>query len=217
MSVLSGTRWTGNISLVWPRWRMFRTSTIVIIQTSRSPHLCLSSLRAKQRGGGCRKYKKKEGRETHTQTCCIYSACSSCCQPPVDPVCQSVVHGCRVSQAANSKGINHDLTTMRQLTYYCFMTRGERYGCFKRLAGNGTRAEPSRACSLVIGPYNGTASALPLTSQLGGPPSPSVPFIRRGPPALQPSPASAPRIAQAHTARPQHQLTASVYPPVSLC
>lgn len=40
----------------------------------------------------------------------------------------------------------------------------------KKPVGGGAGAGASRACSLVIGPYNRAASALPLTSQLGGPP-----------------------------------------------
>lgn len=113
----------------------------------------------------------------------------------MNPVCQSAVHGRRVSQAANSKGINHDCTTMRQLTYCCFVTGGERYHCFKRPVDGGAGAGASRAYSLVIGPYNRAASALPLTSQWGGPPFPpnttTITTLRvfhlRGPPALEPS------------------------------
>ena len=104
---------------------------------------------------------------------------------------------------------------MRQLTYCCFVTRGEWYHCFKRPVGGGTRVGASRACSLVIGPYNRAASALPLTSQLGGPPPP--PPSPHHPPCLSSaeapqlwSPASALPIAQTHTAQPQHQLTAAL-------
>lgn len=105
---------------------------------------------------------------------------------------------------------------MRQLTYCCFATRGERYHCFKRPFGGGAGAGASQACSLVIGPYNRAASALPLTSQLGGPPPPPRPSPHH-PPCLSSveapqllSRASAPRIAQTHTALPRHGLTAAL-------
>lgn len=118
---------------------------------------------------------------------------------------------------ANSEGINHDLTTMRMLTWSCSVTRGERYDCFKRPFGGGAGAGASQACSLVMGPYNRAASALPLTSQLGGPPPPrsliapppSVSFICRGPPALEPSLCPAYRPAS-HTALPRLRLTAAL-------
>lgn len=106
---------------------------------------------------------------------------------------------------------------MRQLTYCCFVTGGEWYHCFKRPVGGGAGAGASRACSLVIGPYNRAASALPLTSQLGGPPPPPPPPSPHHPPRLSSaeapqlsSPASALPIAQTHTARPQHRLTAAL-------
>lgn len=107
---------------------------------------------------------------------------------------------------------------MRQLTYCCFVTRGERYHCFKRPFGGGARAGTSQACSLVIGPYNRAASALPLTSQLGGPPHhhhqhhrPTIlrVFHLSRPPQLT-SLASALRIARTHTALPQLRLTAAL-------
>lgn len=105
---------------------------------------------------------------------------------------------------------------MRQLTYCCFVTRGEWYHCFKRPFCGGAGAGASQACSLVIGPYNRTASALPLTSQLGGPPPPPAPSPHHPPclssvetPQLS-SPASALRIAQSHTTLPQHRLTAAL-------
>lgn len=100
---------------------------------------------------------------------------------------------------------------MRQLTYCCFVTGGEWYHCFKRLVGGGGGAGASRACSLVIGPYNRTASALPLTSQWGVPPPPSPhhPLCLSSAEAPQlSSPASALHIAQTHTAR--HRLTAAL-------
>ena len=97
------------------------------------------------------------------------------------------------------------------------MTRGEWYHCFKRPFGGGAGAAASQACSLVTGPYNRAASALPLTSQLGGPPPPSslitqppsVSFICRGPPAPEPSlwPAYRPG---SHAALPQLRLTAAL-------
>lgn len=102
---------------------------------------------------------------------------------------------------------------MRQLTYCCFVTGGERYHCFKRPFGGGARAGTSQACSLVIGPYNRAASALPLTSQLGGPPPPPSPlrvFHLSGPPPQLTSLASALRIARTHTALPQLRLTAAL-------
>lgn len=118
-------------------------------------------------------------------------------------VCQYVAGNS--NKTANSEGINHDLTTMRLLTYSCSVTRGEWYHCFKRPFSGGAGAGASQAYSLVMGPYNRAASALPLTSQLGGPPPPSsliapppsVSFICRGPQLW--SPASALPIAQTHT------------------
>lgn len=105
---------------------------------------------------------------------------------------------------------------MRQLTYCCFATRGEWYHCFKRPFGGGAGAGASQACSLVIGPYNRAASALPLTSQLGGPPPPPRPSPHH-PPCLSSveapqllSRAFAPRIAQTHRALPRHGLTAAL-------
>lgn len=102
---------------------------------------------------------------------------------------------------------------MRQLTYCCFVTGGEWYHCFKRPVGGGAGAGASRACSLVIGPYNRAASALPLTSQLGGPPPPPPhhpPCLSSAEAPQLSSPASALPIAQTHTARPQHRLTAAL-------
>ncbi len=95
------------------------------------------------------------------------------------------------------------------------MTGGEWYHCFKRLFGGGAGAGSSRACSLVIGPYNRAASALPLTSQWGGtpppPPSPHHPPCLSSAEAPQlSSPASALPIAQTHTARPWLRLTAAL-------
>lgn len=84
---------------------------------------------------------------------------------------------------------------------------------FKRPVGSGAGAGASRACSLVIGPYNRAASALPLTSQLGGPPPPSPhhpPCLSSAEAPQLSSPASVLPIAQTHTARPQHRLTAAL-------
>lgn len=77
--------------------------------------------------------------------------------------------------------------------------------------------EPAKHAALSRGPYNRAAPALPLTSQLGGPPPPSsliapppsVSFICRGPPAPEPSlcPAFGPG---SHTALPRHRLTAAL-------
>lgn len=99
---------------------------------------------------------------------------------------------------------------MRQLTYCCFVTGGEWYHCFKRPGGGGAGAGASRACSLVIGPYNRAASALPLTSQLGGPPPHHPPCLSSAEAPQLSSPASALPTAQTHTAWPLHRLTAAL-------
>lgn len=167
---------------------------------------------------------REGGMSTRTYMChiyAVYAALSSSVSvlpvlnPPGEHACQYVAGNSH--KTANSEGINHDLTTMRLLTYSCSVTRGEWYHCFKRPSGGGAGAGASQACSLVMGPYNRAASALPLTSQLGGPPPPSsliapppsVSFICRGPPAPEPSLCPAYR-PDSHTALPRHRLTAAL-------